>query len=144
MRQPVTILRSDVLRAIPELRRTGMATVPASNGATHRLWLRQLLTIPLPSCPGPEEPCKEEPRLVTVRDLIATCPAVAPFPSAAPRAAQTCLLLQSKSHITVDTRLRSRVSGAAVLGALGGVVLVVGALLAIGYIVDCAEPDDGC
>lgn len=144
-RQPITVVRSDLLRAIPRLQRDGRAEVPVRGGGTYLLSAQRRLTVPFSSCALLGHLCSEEQRTLTVAQLLEGCPVVAPFAGAAPVASERCLLLQSSAtSYTVDTRLRSTVTGSDVWAAVGGAVLLVGVLSLLGYIIECAEPDDGC
>ena len=83
--------------------------------------------------------------LLTVSELIASCPDVAPFREdrAGRRAHPACKLLATTSEaIPIGTR-RTPDKEAILVGFLYlPVVLVL--MLGVGYLAECADPDDGC
>lgn len=142
-RQRVTVPPRGLFRAIPELRSSGRATIEVAPSGTHELARTDVLEAAFDSCTVLGLACERSNKQLTVDQLIANCPDVAPFAGDHFRREPPCLLLETTSHqLQVDSRIRPdwqvwKIIGTALLASL-----VIGVV--IGFVTDCRDPNDGC
>lgn len=142
-RQRVTVPPRGLFRAIPELRSSGRATIDVSPSGTHELAKTDVLEAAFDSCTVLGLACERSSRQLTVDQLIANCPDVAPFAGDTFRRQPPCLLLETTSgELQLDSRIRPdwevwKIIGTALLASF-----VIGVV--IGYVTDCKDPNDGC
>jgi hypothetical protein len=142
-RQAVTIEPRYVFRGVPELRSTGTTALDVSPDGTHEFRTDDVLEVAFRKCEAFGLLCRDEPKKLTVAQLIENCPDVAPFREDSYRRDRPCALLDTSSKaITVDTRLRPDWDIYKVIGGALLVALVLGVV--VGYVAECADPHDSC
>lgn len=129
----ISVAPREILHHVPELRAHARARVDVFPRGTVDIDVDRVFAVDIGG----------KRRRLSVRQLIAHCPDVAPFSGDTYRGNPPCLLLGVR-----DTRLplgtRTRYRHGAVFTAIGSVLVISAILLVGGYIATCAAPDDGC